>query len=969
MQKKLLLIVGFIGLLLLSATRLSAQVTISWPQNGMVFQRGQDNKASVKFIVTSTNGQAISSLQLLFYKYALAGGTQGPLNPVTGSPQSWTTVTISNAGTCQVTAQVDMAGGMYKVRAKDNNGRETADFDIGVGEVFAIAGQSNAAGFFTPNSPMYETGNPTFVRFFNEKDQSNNLQGFEENDPGKCPACTPGTINYQWYWGGLGNKLIQTLNVPVAFYQHGMSATSVVEWRNSSQGRNTPFSNGAPRFINGFPYRNLKSFLTGRARQTGLRAILWHQGENDRRDDPTAPNSAPVNLTHGFPRARRYYDVRTNAMNTSENDADVLNDLIGQTRLDLGADVPWVVSQTSHRQSLSDPLVREDQIRVIGYASHQNTNPSAPPKAFGDPYVSPYGRAHVFTGPNTDQFDNSYRLPAPDNTHFTSGGQSAVATEWNKALTTPYNGQNFFSNSVPVLNRGDVTGVTSVTCAPVASCNFAVSTAPVSASCNTPVTLTAGCTGSDCGSVTYAWSGNGITKTGASTSITAPATAGVYSYTVTASKPGCTSKVAVLAVTVNCTATPPPTTAANYDGHLYGADCEAFEGWVWDANRKNTPISVQLLDGANVLATVTADVFRQDLLSAGKGDGRHAFRYLLPNSLKDGQKHTLSARVTGSTFVLKSGPKTIQCPATGTPPPATNNPPQPPTVGSLTAQQGVAFSTTLPVFTDPDGEALTYSLTALPSGLSFNATSRVLSGTPTVKGTFAMPYKATDPRGGAGTTTVTMTIQAPVTQPPSSTTVTGNFEGFLDRVDCGSIWGWVWDRDKPNTPLTVEFFANGVSIGSMEANLFRQDLVDAKRGNGVHGYNFAPPASLKNNTTYQISVKVKNSNYVLKGAPKPLTCPSSAARVSAGAEDRHLAVTVLGNPVTEAVAVEIRGAEGQAVHLQLTDLTGRSVAEREVTQAAAVEYQRLPIGRQHTGLLFLRVRSGQQVVTQKVLKH
>ncbi|MFD1145104.1 putative Ig domain-containing protein [Larkinella insperata] len=968
MQKKLLSIVGFIGILLLSATRLSAQVTLSWPQNGMVFQRGQDNKASVKFIVTSTNGQAISSLQLLFYKYALAGGTQGPLNPVTGSSQGWTTVTISNAGTCQVTALVDMAGGMYKVRAKDNSGRETADFDIGVGEVFAIAGQSNASGLYNPTYPVNETGNPTFVRFFNEKDQSNGMQGFEENDPGKCPVCPPGSVNFQWYWGGVGNRLIQALNVPVAFYQNGMASTSVVEWRNSSQGRNTPFTNGTPRFVNGFPYRNLKNFLTGRARQTGLRAILWHQGENDRRDDPTTPNGSPSNSAGSFPRARRYFDVRTNSVNTAENDADVLNDLIGQTRVDLGADVPWVVAQTSRLRSLSDPLIREDQIKVIGYASHQNTNPSAPPKTFGDPYVSPYGRSNIFTGPNTDQFDDSYRLPDPDKTHFTSAGQSVVAAEWHKAMTTPYNGQSFFGNAVPVLNRGEVTGVTSVTCTPVASCNFAVTTTPVSASCNTATTLTAGCTGSDCGSVTYAWNGNGVAKTGASVGITTPATAGVYSYTVTATKAGCATKSSVLALTVNCATTPPPVVTGNFDGHLYAADCESFQGWVWDANQKNTPISVQLLDGTQVIATLTAGEFRQDLLNAGKGDGRHAFQYAIPTNLKDGLKHTLSARVTGSTFVLKSGPKIIQCQATGTPPPATNNLPQPPTVAPLTAQQGVAYSATLPAFTDPDGEALSYSLTSLPGGLSFNATSRVLSGTPTGSGTFSMPYKATDPRGGAGTTTVTLTVQPPVTQPPSSTTVTGNFEGYLDKVECGTIRGWIWDRNKPNTPMTLEFFANGTSIGTTEANIFRQDLLDAKKGNGVHGYSFTTPASLKNNTTYQISAKIKNSTYVLKGAPKTLTCSSSAARLSAGVDGGKLAVTVLGNPVTETVEVEIRGAEGQPVHLQLTDLNGRNVTEREVPAADAIEVQRLTIGRQQAGLLLLRVRSGQQAVTLKVLK-
>ena len=880
MPKNLLSKVGIVLVLLLGAATLRAQVAVSWPQNGMVFQRGSDNKASVKCIITSTNGQAISSLQLLFYKYTLAGGTQGPLDPMTGNSQSWTTVPISGAGTCQVTAQIDVAGGMYKVRAKDNSGRETAEFDLGVGEVFAIAGQSNASGIVNENNPAYETGNATFVRFFNEKDQSNNLQGFEENDPGKCAGCSPATVYFQWYWGGLGNKLIQALNVPVAFYQNSMSSTSVVEWRNSSQNRTTPFNDGQPRFINGFPYRNLKNFLTGRAKQTGLRAILWHQGENDIRGDPSTPNNSPANTTGGFPRATRYYDVRTNSINMSETDDNILNELIGQSRADLGADVPWVVAQASHLRGITDPLVIQRQVKVIGYATHDNSNPSAAPKAFGDPFVSPYGRANIFNGPNTDQFGNSYRQPDPDKTHFNNLGQSAVATEWNKALTTAYNGQTFFNASVPMLNKGETTGV------------------PTNVACN-PTT--------------------------------------------------------------------PPVVSGNFDGYLYGADCETFRGWAWDANQKNTPISVQILDGTTVIATLTADEFRQDLANAGKGDGRHAFRYFIDNSLKNGAKHSLSARVTVSSFVLKSGPKVIECQGTGTPPPA-NNPPQPPTVAALSAQQGVAYSATLPAFTDPDGETLTYGLSPVPTGLGFNPASRVLSGTPTVNGTFTLTYTATDPRGGTGSTPVTLTIQPPATQPPSSTTVTGSFEGYLDKVECGTMRGWVWDRNKPNTPMTVEFYANGVSIGTTEANIYRQDLKDAAKGNGAHAYSFTTPANLKNNATHQISAKILNSSYTLKGAPKPLTCAPSAARVSAGVPERKLTVTVLGNPVGETVGVEVRGAEGQLLHLQLSDLNGRMLAEQDVAEAGAVEIQHLPVGRQPTGLLLLRVVSGQQAVTIKVLK-
>jgi hypothetical protein len=93
------------------------------------------------------------------------------------------------------------------------------------------------------------------------------------------------------------------------------------------------------------------------------------------------------------------------------------------------------------------------------------------------------------------------------------------------------------------------------------------------------------------------------------------------------------------------------------------------------------------------------------LKDGGKGNGIHAFRWAIPDDLKDGEVHTLSANVAGSGFTLKDGPKTIRC-QNGTPPPPPNKPPVAPAVTPLTIQQGVNFTTTLPAFTDPEGGSL-----------------------------------------------------------------------------------------------------------------------------------------------------------------------------------------------------------------------------------------------------------------------
>jgi hypothetical protein len=465
-----------------------------------------------------------------------------------------------------------------------------------------------------------------------------------------------------------------------------------------------------------------------------------------------------------------------------------------------------------------------------------------------------------------------------------------------------------------------------------------------------PVSLTAsGCAG------TLVWTGPG-SPSGSPISIPT-STTGTIPYSVYCQQGSCTSPTASFTVVVTST----PVVTGSFDGFLNGADCSSFRGWVWDRNKPNTVFSVDIYDGDTFKATLAANEFRQDLKDAGKGNGIHAFRWSIPEALKDGQVHSLSARVSGSSFTLKEGPKTIQC-QTGTPPPPANKPPVVPTVTPLLAQQGVAFTTTLPAFTDPEGSTLSYGLVTLPTGLTFAGATRQLSGTPTANGLFVLTYSATDDKGATNSVSFNLTVN-----PTSTTTVTGSFEGYLDKVECGTIRGWVWDRNKPNTPVTVEFYTGSTVWGSVVANIYRDDLKTAGKGNGSHAYSFTVPPALKDNTTRLIYGRVQGSTYVLKDSGKPLICPSPVRLSAEGSPD--LQVTVLGNPVSvQVVVVEIRGAEGQPLRLQLTDASGRLISQRQIETAKAIEQQTLPVGQQPSGLLLLRVSSGSKNVTLKVLK-
>ncbi|GAB3933876.1 FG-GAP-like repeat-containing protein [Larkinella terrae] len=534
---------------------------------------------------------------------------------------------------------------------------------------------------------------------------------------------------------------------------------------------------------------------------------------------------------------------------------------------------------------------------------------------------------------------------------------TATTAAFSQTLTSSGTGVQSYTLTVTT-GGGTATSSVSLTVntstAPTITANVpAGSPGTVSVLQNTPFVslMASGCSG------TVAWSGAG---SGSGTSLSVPTSVtGTLVYSASCTAGSCVSPPATFTVVVT-----PPTATGSFDGFVYGADCSTFRGWAWDRNKPNSAVSVEILDGPNVIGMLLADVFRQDLQTAGKGNGKHAFFFPIPESLKDGLSHNLSARIKDSGFILKDSPKALICVGTGTP---ENKPPVPPSptvlIAPLAAQVNVPFSGTLVAFTDPEGQPLTYALSGLPNGLSINPNTRIISGTPVESGTFTLAYSANDG-------VLTNSVSFPLTvNPASTTTVTGSFEGYLDKVECGTIRGWVWDRNKPNTPVTVEFYTDGMVWGSTVANIYRDDLKNAGKGNGAHAYSFTVPNALKDGTTRIIYGRVLGSTYALKDSGKPLTCSSPApVRLSADTGS-DLQVTVLGNPVVGSqLAVEVRGAAGQPLQLRLMNAAGNFVQALQVKTAQAVEQQTISVQDQPAGILILQVSTPAQNRTLKILK-
>jgi subtilase family serine protease len=99
--------------------------------------------------------------------------------------------------------------------------------------------------------------------------------------------------------------------------------------------------------------------------------------------------------------------------------------------------------------------------------------------------------------------------------------------------------------------------------------------------------------------------------------------------------------------------------------------------------------------------------------------------------------------------------------------------------GSQTSTVGTAASLQITASDSASGQTLTYSATGLPAGLSINASSGLISGTPTTAGSSSVTVTAKDTTGASGSASFTWTVNSAagntvtVTNPGSQTSTVG----------------------------------------------------------------------------------------------------------------------------------------------------------------------------------------------------
>lgn len=343
-----------------------SQFQISYPVDRMVIQRDLNNQGVVQIAGAFT--EVSDSLQVKF----------DPVMPGQGLKKDWQTI-LRNPEKAQFISETTLSGGWYKMSIRSfRNGtitKSSAIDHVGVGEVFVIAGQSNAEGNIDFEGSEIGTSEDRvsvidYKDIFMNEDQLPFVFSPLRNNT-KIGPYNP----VPWFWARMAERLVREYNVPVLLYGAAVGGTGSDLWYGSMKG--TDYSKVLGRQIKfvGSPYDVLRRTLQNYVSRTGVRALFWQQGESDAFTDPYV-----------------YYNR--------------LKEIVAQTSVDIEGQLSWIMAIGSRTPNPTQ--VAYAQQLIIDYVDN------------------------VYQGPNTDVLWGGENRA--DGIHFHKDGLNRAADLWASAI-------------------------------------------------------------------------------------------------------------------------------------------------------------------------------------------------------------------------------------------------------------------------------------------------------------------------------------------------------------------------------------------------------------------------------------------------------------------------------------------------------------------------------------------------------
>jgi hypothetical protein len=446
---------------------------VSWPNDGAVFQQDANGKGRFKVLYTFNSSWFPQNV----YRVT---AILTPISVKTGQVRTDRQVIEREVNIFSPLYGItfsDVPAGLYtlKMRATPTrkptptsylNTAETPAQKVGVGEVFIIAGQSNAQGL--PNRAGSIKVAPYIgydgVRFDNSYRRDARITEMIDALRDRDVRRVRGLSTYPslgdlsstaqignlissgvgptglslWYWALVGQLIVDNKDVPVAFFNAAWGGTTITEWARSidpnkrvmSRGLNTnPLGNSYP--AGGLPFSLLSRTLNLYGSIYGVRAVLWMQGETDN----FALTSGSVNTEWGgevnMPNFSGLPDSYFRYIQSDGDYTTKLRAVIAASRnvfpntVANGKPVPWIVAKASHFGGNNNATVRLGQANAVSEALNIKEGPDM------DLII------------NTSMITNRRRVPSDNTetdpsgiepTHFKGTGLELAASSWYSSI-------------------------------------------------------------------------------------------------------------------------------------------------------------------------------------------------------------------------------------------------------------------------------------------------------------------------------------------------------------------------------------------------------------------------------------------------------------------------------------------------------------------------------------------------------
>jgi VCBS repeat-containing protein len=217
---------------------------------------------------------------------------------------------------------------------------------------------------------------------------------------------------------------------------------------------------------------------------------------------------------------------------------------------------------------------------------------------------------------------------------------------------------------------------------------------------------------------------------------------------------------------------------------------------------------------------------------------------------------------------------------------------------TVTVNESVAFS-------DVDGDALTYAATGLPPGLVINASTGVVSGSPTTPGSYVVTVSGTDPSGASTSQTFTWAIAAAPNNAPNTAgmlaTQTANDGGTFNLPTATAFT----DPDGDTLSYSAAGLPPGLSINTSTGVISGTLTAGASQAANGGVFTVVVTASDGRGGSAQQGFTLSVSNLA----------PTANADTASGNEDTAITGNVLTND---------RDADGDTLSVDTTPVSGPS---------------------------------------------